>query len=988
LEDPPEAALKGLAFAACANPREEAQVAALRMRFELETPERTVALVTRDRDLARRVAADLRRWSIEVDDSAGKPLGTTPAGAFFRLVASALGANWAPVPLLALLKHPFMRLGRQPGDVRSLVRRLELLALRGPRPGPGIDGLRHALADRQIDHELEALLSDLETATAELDALMRTQKAPLAQLITHHAQTLESLAKPEPDATQSIWDNEDGEALHNFVSELLGDADALGFVDTGAYPALLDTLLTGRVVRPRYGSHPRAFIWGPLEARMQHADCVILGGLVEGNWPPDPPSDPWMSRPMRARFGLATPEQRIGLAAHDFVQAAMARSTLLLYPERAAGAPTVPARWLVRLQAFLDARNMGDLPRTDATLWQRWQSTIDRPSNVEPAIAPEPRPPLDVRPDRLSVTQVEVWQRDPYAIYARRILGLSPLEDLDEDADAANRGSFIHDALERFVTANPITLPPDALEQLLAMGRDVLGTMIERPSVATFWWRRFERIAAWFIEEEQRRRENLRAVHAETTACLSLPHGPRGSFTLSAKADRLEVDLDGRVAVIDYKTGTVPPGKAVEAGAAPQLPLEAALVAAGAYPGIPETDVSGLEYWELKGGEPAAYVKRIKANPSEVGERALEGLGRLVTAFSDENTPYRDHPAGEPIGRFDTFVDIARTNEWRLGWQSMLDDVAYGGVPKGVTHQARTQNDRQQAMSDPHQTVWVAASAGTGKTKVLTDRVLRLMLSGSEPSRILCLTFTRAASAEMANRIRQELAGWVSMTKEDLVADLTALQGKAPDSDEILRARQLFANVLDAPGGLQIATIHSFCQSVLGRFPLEAGVAPHFSLIEERGRSELLSEARDRVIGQIAAGRAPELEEPLNRLIVLAGESRAGELLDEISAASGRLDLMLEQYGSLERALQELAEGLQVDPERSSEELLREACLDSAFDRDGLGQAGAGLAEGSKTDKAKSDAITRFLTSGESDRIALFDDYCSVFLKADKRPGT
>lgn len=988
LDDPPEAALEGLAFTACANPREEAQVAALRMRFELETPERTVALVTRDRDLARRVAADLRRWSIEVDDSAGQVLGTTPAGAFFRLVATALGTNWAPVPLLALLKHPFTRLGREAGDVRSLVRKLELLALRGPRPGPGIDGLRHALGDRRVDHELDSLLADLGSATAELDALMRAQKAPLAQLIAHHVQTLENLAQAEPDSNSPVWENEDGEALHNFVTELIGDAEALGFVDTGAYPALLDTLLAGRVVRPRYGSHPRAFIWGPLEARMQHADCVILGGLIEGNWPPEPPSDPWMSRPMRAKFGLATPEQRIGLAAHDFVQAAMARSVLLLYPERAAGAPTVPARWLVRLQAFLDARNLGDQPRIEAGVWQRWQSTMDRPSNVEPAVAPEPRPPLDVRPDGLSVTQIEVWQRDPYAIYARRILKLSPLDDLDEDADAANRGSFIHDALERFVVAHPVTLPSDALEQLLAMGRDVLGSMIERPSVATFWWRRFERIAAWFVEEEHKRRERLGIVHAEITAQLSLPHGPRGSFTLSAKADRLEVDQDGRVAVIDYKTGTVPPGKAVEAGAAPQLPLEAAMVAAGKYPGIPEAEVTGLEYWELKGGDPAAYVRRIKADPSEVAERALEGLGRLVTAFSDENTPYRDHPGGQPIGRFDAYVDVARTNEWRLGWQTMLDDVAYGDVPKGVTRRVRTHNDKQQAMSDPEQTVWVAASAGTGKTKVLTDRVLRLMLSGSEPSRILCLTFTRAASAEMANRIRQELAGWVSMTNDDLVADLTALQGRAPVEDELVRARQLFADVLDAPGGLQIATIHSFCQSILGRFPLEAGIAPHFSLIEERGRSELLNEARDRVIGRIAAGRAPELEEPLNRLIVLAGESRAGELLDEICAASGRLDLMLEQYGTLNRALQELAAGLEVDPDQSSQELVRSACLDSELDREGLEQARVYLAEGSKTDITKSDTISRFLAADEVGRIALFSNYCSVFLKADKRPGT
>ncbi len=988
LPDPPASAIDGLGLAPCANPREEAHVAALRMRFELETPGRTVALVTRDRDLARRVAADLRRWDIEVDDSAGKPLGSTPAGTFFRLVAIAIAAKWAPVPVLAMLKHPFVRLGRKAGEVRALVRRLELLTLRGPRPAPGITGLHHALAGQSKVHELEALLNDLEGATSEFDSLLQSEHASLAHLVACHARALENLARPGPDSEGSIWQNDDGEALHGFLSELLEESEVLGFTQTGAYPMLLDTLLTGHVVRPRFGSHPRAFIWGPLEARMQHADCVILGGLVEGNWPPEPPSDPWMSRPMRTRFGFATPEQRIGLAAHDFVQAAMARSVLLLYPDRVDGAPTVPARWLVRLRAFLGARGLFRHLLLDATVWQCWQAMLDRPPAIEPVAAPDPRPPLDLRPDGLSVTQIEIWQRDPYAIYARSILGLNPLDALDENADAANRGSFIHDALEKFVAAHPVTLPDDSLDQLLAMGRGVLGSMIERPSVATFWWRRFERIATWFIKEEWTRRMHLKAVHAETKARLVLPYGDNGAFTLTAKADRLEIDEDGRVNVIDYKTGAVPTAKAVEAGTAPQLSLEAAMVAAGVFPDVPATDVSDLQYWELKGGEPAGSIRRIKADPKTIAEDALSGLGRLITAFSDPSTPYLDHPAGQPIGPFDAFSDVARTREWRLGWQTMLEDVLYGDVPTDSTSRLRTFNDRQQKMSDPCRTVWVAASAGTGKTKVLTDRVLRLMLGGSEPSRILCLTFTKAASAEMANRIRQELAGWVTMDQEALVGDLTALMGRPPDQEEQVRARQLFADVLDAPGGLQIATIHSFCQSVLGRFPLEAGIAPHFSLIEDRGRSELLRDARDRVIARIAAGRAPDLEPFLDYLIVKAGETHASQLLDEICASSGRLDLIFEHYGSLDGALNELASHLEIDSAQSFEAVIEKACRGNAVIKNDLCQTARLLERGGKTDREKAERIKRFFAAELACQVHQFHDYSLAFLnKSDFRPG-
>ncbi|MBN34771.1 MAG: hypothetical protein CMM46_08340 [Rhodospirillaceae bacterium] len=979
-------ALDGLHIAPCGNPREEAQVASLRMRLELEEPGRTVALVTRDRDLARRVAADLKRWSIDVDDSAGEPLGTTPAGTFLRLVAQAAHHRWAPIPLLALLKHPFLRLRREAAEVRSLARRLEISALRGPRPATGLRGLRSTLSENSGCEDLLCLINDLEVAVVPFDELLQSGRIPLSKIVTAHVAALEALAEP-PDVTEgSIWQHDDGEALQSFVAELLADAEAMGVVDPGSYPALLETLLASRAVRPKFGQHPRAFIWGPLEARMQHADCLILAGLVEGNWPPEPPGDPWMSRPMRAQFGLATPEQRIGLAAHDFVQAACGASVMILHAERADGAPTVPARWLVRLQTLLDVHGLGQGPLTDATVWRRWQATLDRPPAVEPVLAPTPRPPLEARPGRLSVTQIETWQRDPYATYAEHILRLKPLDDLDEDADAATRGSFIHAALEAFVKRHPVDLPEKAEDELLEIGRSILGPMLERPSVTTFWWRRFERVAAWFVAEEKRRRRDLESVVAEARGNLIIPLDGTNTFTVSAKADRLEQRQDGSVSLIDYKTGRVPPKKAVTSGKAPQLPLEAAMVERGGFNDVGERSVSGLEFWSLSGGDPPAAILPINDDASSIGQEAVDGLKRLASAFADPDTAYLDHPSGEEIGRFDRYTDVARTNEWRLGWRTLLDDVLYGTAPPRRTPRPRSANDLQQAMSDPRRTVWVAASAGTGKTKVLTDRVLRLLLGGTPASRILCLTFTRAAAAEMANRIRGELAGWVALSETDLEADLLALTGEKPTEEQSRQARRLFATVLDAPGGLQITTIHSFCQSLLGRFPLEAGVAPHFGLIEDRDRSELLREARDSVIGRIARSEATDLHDALHHLILKAGEARAGELIDEVCANADHLDRILAKAGSMDRLLNALALALDADPASTDIDLLSRASRDGAFDHTGLSRAAEALLDGAATDVTRSRKITIFLEATPEQRADVYETYRSAFLTGKNKP--
>ena len=646
----------------CPGPQEEALSVALVLRQALETPGRTAALVTPDRGLARRVAAEMRRWDLEVDDSAGTPLDQTPPGGFLRLCARLVGEAFAPVPLLAALKHPLAALGRPPGAFRAAVRRLEVAVLRGPRPGPGIEGLRQALSTRHAG--VTALLDDLERAVAPFAGRLAGGPVLLPDVLRDHVAFAEALAAgPDQDGAARLWAGEAGEAAAGFVAELAESASDFDPVTPAAYPALLDTLGEGRVVRPAHGRHPRLHIWGPLEARLQHADVMVLSGLNEGTWPPETGANPWMSRPMQSAFGLPLPERRIGLAAHDFAQAFAAPAVVLTRAERVEGTPTVPSRWLLRLETLLGAGRLSAAGQG----WRDWQRALDRPAAIRPRPAPEPRPPVAARPRRLSVTQVETWMRDPYAVYARHVLGLRALDPLDADPGAADYGTIVHDVLDRFLrdhAAGPV--PADAAERLIDTGRQVFADHIGRPGVWAFWWPRFLRIAHWFVATEAERRSRIAATVTEARGELTVD-APAGSFTLTAVADRIDRLRDGTLAIIDYKTGAPPTQKEVTAGFAPQLPLEAAIAAAGGFKDVPAAPVAELDFWRLRGGDPAGEVRRAGDDPATLAEEALEGLVRLIAAFDFPETAYRARPHPEHAPRYSDYQHLARVKEWAAG---------------------------------------------------------------------------------------------------------------------------------------------------------------------------------------------------------------------------------------------------------------------------------------------------------------------------------
>lgn len=665
-----DAAFAGLQRIEAPGLQEEALAIALALRETLQQPGRTAALITPDRNLARRVAAELTRYGIDIDDPAGQPLTQTPPAVFLRLLATAAAADFAALPLLSLLKHPFCRLGQPRAALLRQVRRLERKCLRGARPGQGLDALTEPV---QADPELLALFQSLQQATADLRAVMRQADATLSDLLKAQIAAAETLAAGPEDDPQPVplWLMEAGESLHATMVDLLQAEETLGPIAPAQWPRLFDALLEGAVVRPRFGKHPRLFIWGLLEARLQHADRIILGGLNEGTWPPQAEEDPWLSRPMRDRLGLPPPERRLGQTAHDFMQAACGSDVILSRAAKVDGTPTVPARWLLRLEALLK-----DDPRWHATAaphYLDWAAALDRPAATIRSDPPKPVPPLAARPRSLFVTDIETWIRDPYALYAKRILGLRKLDPVDQPPDARLRGNIIHDVLDTFLKRHPATLPDGdaAVEELLALGRAAFGIWLEQPAIATLWWPRFERAMRWFAGyERERRAAGFHPALLEREGRLDFA-APGGSFALRARADRIDRrNSDGALAVLDYKTGNPPGVKEVNAGLAPQLPLEAAIAHAGGFEGLAAGDIAELVYVSLRGGaEPGRAVPiegRDIPPAADLAAQTLEYLQSWVAHFDDPQTPYLSRPRPKFVrypGDYDHLARVAERAE-------------------------------------------------------------------------------------------------------------------------------------------------------------------------------------------------------------------------------------------------------------------------------------------------------------------------------------
>jgi ATP-dependent helicase/nuclease subunit B len=670
--------LEGLTLIEAEDEDEEALAAAILLRQTLETPGATAALVTPEAALGRRVSAILKRWGVDVPASAGEPLHRTPSGSFLLLLM-----RWAldaadPVLLLAVLKHPLTGMNRDASTLRALVSEIERTALRGPRKDRTLDHLAARL-DRlsrdQPPNGRAALIRDLAAIHAISGGALAgnlvdgpvVDGAAAAEACAMIAERI--AVSPASPRGARVWAGVAGQQASQFLEQLAVLCVEMGGIDAELWPAFAEAAMMGMTSPPETGEHPRIAIWGPLEARLQRRDRMILASLNEGQWPKPPPADAFLNRKLRQDMNLPDPDERVGLAAHDFAQMANAPEVFLMRAKRTGDQPGVASRWLWRLETLAaggleDRDEAARLLRANAAPVLHWARQLRRASAYAPAKPPRPMPPRERRKlQDMSPSRAVRLIRDPYSDYAQRILGLQVLARAGEPIDAAARGTAVHAAVETFEREGGArSLEELIVNELLEAGASPELVELERPL-----WLRAARFYLRWLEE---RRPRVQRVEVEQKAFIHLPTAA-GNMKLSATADRIELLDDGRIAIIDFKTGAPKTAKQVETGLEPQLSLEAAIAAEAMFGSIGKAETAELIYFRMSTSR--SILKKPPGQPldldrpiPELAKEALNGLLKLANTFADPAHPYLSRPRVQLMKSAGDYDRLARRGEWAI----------------------------------------------------------------------------------------------------------------------------------------------------------------------------------------------------------------------------------------------------------------------------------------------------------------------------------
>jgi ATP-dependent helicase/nuclease subunit B len=697
-----EAAFAPVALIEAANEREEALSIAVALKLALSAEDADsktqAALVTPDRNLARRVTAELKRFGIEADDSAGTPLLASHHGALVRLVLEAVLRPSDPVALISLLKHPLIRLGRTHAALEGAVNRLELLTMRGgttlANPAELTPVIEKAIIDLKenrhrkqwqehllfLDHldELKQLGTQIETAVEPLaemvvrsDATRAEQRFSLNRWAEATGRVLENFCKDERGSLESLWGCDAGIALAGLLRDLIDTGDTLD-AEGPQWIDVTTALIAGIGIKPKSVDHPRVMIWGTLEARLQQVDTLVLGGLNEGVWPGQTANNPFLSRAMKTEIGLEPPERRIGQSAHDFMMGLGTRNLILTRAVRQGGAPSVASRFLQRLTSVA-GEEITEAMTERGEYYRAIAGRIDLGQEQDFSPRPAPTPAADLQPTKYSFSEAGRLRRDPYAIYARRVLKLDPMEPFNQDPGALERGNIYHAIVEQFIRKDIDPRAPEALPAIIAIAHDVFNQAALPAHIEAIWRPRFIDTAREFVKFEAERHAEIARTEVEVDARMDMADI---GLTVSGRADRIDIRKDGRADIIDYKTGLSPSVKEARSLLDPQLSLEAAALKAGAFRGLKAMETENLTYVRLRPGKNfrADTVNNENAQRAKPEERksadmlATEAISQLIkltealktgrAGFKSRVAPFKDRDYG---GDYD---HLARVAEW------------------------------------------------------------------------------------------------------------------------------------------------------------------------------------------------------------------------------------------------------------------------------------------------------------------------------------
>ena len=643
--------------------RTEALAIALILRQAAEDGTRA-ALVTPDRNLTRRVTAALDRWGIRPDDSAGRPLALSAPGRLMRQVAALFGQKLTGDGLLALLKHPLAFSGPGRGPHLILTREFELHLRRHGPAFPTADSILTWAEAQKHDRAVDWA----RIVAGTLCGHEKMDRMPLADFVALHLALSETLARGFAETgAGGLWDKAAGEEAAKALAELQAEADAGGEMSPLDYVGVFQGVLQRHEVRETESVHPDIMIWGTLESRVQGADLVILGGLNDGTWPAQPPPDPWLNRAMRKEAGLLLPDRRIGLSAHDYQQAVAAPRVVLSRSKRGAEAETVPSRWLNRLVNLMAGLPERQGPEALAAMirrgddWLAKAAAFDRAPVTEPAKRPAPRPPVEARPKRLSVTEIKTLIRDPYAIYARHVLKLRPLDPLRPEPDPRLRGVVLHEILEILLRRGG-----GGRDALMAIADAVITEKVAWPLARTIWLSRIAKAADAFLAFSAT--TGGTPVLVEEKGAVQLPGL---DFKLTGKPDRIDRLEDGRLLLIDYKTGE-PPTPKQQLHFDKQLLLLAAMAEEGAFKDLDAEEVARVVYVGLKA---QLKTQEITPDPGQVAETWAE-FTRLIAAYARPGQGYTARRALESVRDASDYDHLSRFGEWDLTAHPVPEDLS------------------------------------------------------------------------------------------------------------------------------------------------------------------------------------------------------------------------------------------------------------------------------------------------------------------------